>query len=560
MAFNSTQPRGTTANKSVLIPVMTLEGHNPVTSNLPNGKQHINLYVSTVAYFPDGKQIISGSEDKTARRWDLQAGKEIEKARDLCGQEVWAVAVSGDGRWVVTSITGEASGELKACDVETGVVKTFDGHSGWITCIDISTDSTLLVSGADDSTARIWNLDTGRLVAGPFESLDALGAVRLSQNSKKLAVMSDVARYFEVWNVETQTLDVRIGKCHEAPGTYAPVFWTGQGQTIISAFSFTDDDARIIYEFNASTLGIVGAPFEGHTDTINGLALSFDYALLASASDDDTIKLWAFESRQLLASFTVQNPDRIILSPDSRQLTYTMWNETKIYICDIPSEILAIVQGARPNTSAPKDPLFADLLTSNATRRGVCRTPAISPVARPLRQLPTIYPQQPTFLRYLHKILPLRTNAVPPVQNDQPHDPLDFPAILPLPNCSPSSRATTRGRSDTANHENSRSTPLPLATQPFAAPTTFKPRLYSISTWWPARAGHASPPIVDVPLAPGKLRYATAGAPSFDDDLIRDEDFVPSAPLSPHPNSQRPSTGVQVITGQHGSGRLCGCF
>ncbi|KAG2751860.1 hypothetical protein P692DRAFT_20872094 [Suillus brevipes Sb2] len=42
---------------------------------------------------------------------------------------------------------------------------------------------------------------------------------------------------------------------------------------------------------------------------ITGLALSADYyVLLPSASDDDTIKLWSFESRQLLASFDVHAP------------------------------------------------------------------------------------------------------------------------------------------------------------------------------------------------------------------------------------------------------------
>ncbi|KIK34814.1 hypothetical protein CY34DRAFT_47852, partial [Suillus luteus UH-Slu-Lm8-n1] len=75
-----------------------------------------------------------------------------------------------------------------------------------------------------------------------------------------------------------------------------------------------------IYEFDASTLETVGTPFKGHTGRVTGLALSFDGALLASSSRDDTIKLWAVESRQLLASFHVQNPWLLILSPDSRKL------------------------------------------------------------------------------------------------------------------------------------------------------------------------------------------------------------------------------------------------
>jgi WD40 repeat protein len=79
-------------------------------------------------------------------------------------------------------------------------------------------------------------------------------------------------------------------------------------RSCIQHFNFTNDAsaARTISEFDTSTLEMVGAPFEGHTKVITHLALSFD-CLLASTSRDDTIKLWAFESRQFLA-FAVQIP------------------------------------------------------------------------------------------------------------------------------------------------------------------------------------------------------------------------------------------------------------
>jgi len=70
----------------------------------------------------------------------------------------------------------------------------------------------------------------------------------------------------------------------------------------------------------------------------------FDCALLASTSRfNKTIKLWAFESRQLLASFDAHNLRTLILSPNSRQLAYTTWDQSRIHICDIPPDILARV-------------------------------------------------------------------------------------------------------------------------------------------------------------------------------------------------------------------------
>jgi WD40 repeat protein len=286
--------------------------------------------------------MISGSHDKTTRQWDLKRGKEIEEARGVCEGYVCAVAVSRNGRWVATGGGEVNRAELKVCEVKTGIVKTFEGHSQQIFCVDISADNTRLASGSFDRTARIWNLDTGKLMAGPFKSENYVGTVRFSPDSKKLAVMSCWGWCLEVWDVQSQKLDVRIGTYSGGTVTNVPVFWTNDNKNIIAAFSFTQDvHAKTIYEFDGSTLETVGTPFQGHTEAVTRLALSFRGALLASASIDNTIKLWDYESRQLLASFDVQNPQIIVLSPNSRQLAYVNENDYKIYICDTPPEVLA---------------------------------------------------------------------------------------------------------------------------------------------------------------------------------------------------------------------------
>lgn len=386
--------------------------------------------------------MISGSWDKSALQWDLQAGQEIEEARNICERGIWAVAVSRDGRWAITGGGGLGHGELKVIEVETGIVKQFEGHSRGISSIDISADSKFLASGSWDRTTRIWNLGTGELVAGPFESIDWVGAVRFSSDSKKLAVKSEAGKCLEVWDVHTEALDVRVGEFGETPFTSAPVFWTNRNKTIVAAFTFTLDDATTIYEFDALTLETVGAPFEAHTKTVRGLALSLDSALLASAADDNTIKVWAFESRQLLASFNARTPETLILSPDSSQIAYTTGR--KILICNTPLDILASIGRAleaRGGASADKNSRLDRLLNSHVTRPPptVRRYQATSPVTSfahaPHRPLPEIHPEQPGILRHLRKILRFSSRAitVPPAWKDQTHDPLDFSAMSPLP-------------------------------------------------------------------------------------------------------------------------------
>jgi WD40 repeat protein len=97
------------ATKSILTPSITLKGH---------GNR-----IESISYAPDGQRMISGSQDNTARHWDLKEGKEIEEVRDVCKEEIWAVAVSRDGRRVVIGDGDNHRGVLKACEVETGIVK-----------------------------------------------------------------------------------------------------------------------------------------------------------------------------------------------------------------------------------------------------------------------------------------------------------------------------------------------------------------------------------------------------------------------------------------------------
>jgi WD40 repeat protein len=210
------------------------------------------------------------------------------------------------------------------------------------------------------------------------------------------------------------------------------------------------------------TLDTVRTPFQGHTNHIQDLALSFDCALLVSSSHDNTIKFWAFESRQLLASFDVHNPCTLILSPKARQVTYTVCNSQNIFICNIAPNILATIW---PGQEVPIGLLYdtlSHMLTpsyrpmhstihksvthsmyviqflhsttpltlsqSDATIRPAAMQPAaVSFANKPSSQSPTIYQQMFFALRHLRKLLPFsfRRDAVLLAGIVEPRDPLD---------------------------------------------------------------------------------------------------------------------------------------
>ena len=97
---------------------------------------HTDKVVST-AYSPDGKRIVSGSADKTARVWDAETGKTI---KTLTGHtdRVASAAYSPDGKRIVTASWDDA---IRIWDAETGkTIKTLNGHEGDVHSASFSPD------------------------------------------------------------------------------------------------------------------------------------------------------------------------------------------------------------------------------------------------------------------------------------------------------------------------------------------------------------------------------------------------------------------------------------
>ena len=66
--------------------------------------------VTSVAWSPDGKTLLSGSYDNTARLWDVATGRELHVFRGH-RNFVWTVNFSADGKRIVTAGGGARNGQ-----------------------------------------------------------------------------------------------------------------------------------------------------------------------------------------------------------------------------------------------------------------------------------------------------------------------------------------------------------------------------------------------------------------------------------------------------------------
>ena len=111
--------------------------------------------VMAVAVTPNGKNVISGSDDNTLRVWDVESGEEL---RRLEGHTSWveAVAVTPNGKNV---ISGSYDNTLKVWDIETGqVIASFSGDGSLHACA-VSPDGVTIIAGEASGRVHFLRLE-----------------------------------------------------------------------------------------------------------------------------------------------------------------------------------------------------------------------------------------------------------------------------------------------------------------------------------------------------------------------------------------------------------------
>ena len=115
--------------------------------------------MSSVAYSPDGRHIISGSHDFTIRIWDAKTGAAVGGPLEGHTGSVSSVACSPDGRHI---ISGSDDDSIRIWDAKTGaaVGNPLKGHTHRVLSVAYSSDGLYIVSGSFDNTIRMWDAFT----------------------------------------------------------------------------------------------------------------------------------------------------------------------------------------------------------------------------------------------------------------------------------------------------------------------------------------------------------------------------------------------------------------
>jgi WD40 repeat protein/serine/threonine protein kinase len=241
--------------------------------------------VRSVVFSPDGRRIVSGSFDKTLKVWDAESGAETLTLKGHPGS-VTSVAFSPDGRRIISGSAAQfpnISSEIRVWDAADGSeLLTLAGNIDDVTSVAFSPDGGRIIGGSGDRTIKEWDAKTGQDALTLKGHTGTVTSVAFSPDGRRI-ISGSADCTVKVWDANTgQDRLTLIGHT----GNVTSVAFSPNGGWIISG-----SGDRTIKVWHAKT-GQEALTLKGHTGTVTSVAFSPDGRRIVSGSADLKLKVW----------------------------------------------------------------------------------------------------------------------------------------------------------------------------------------------------------------------------------------------------------------------------
>lgn len=270
----------------------TLTGHSGTLSS-----------VNALAISPDDYTLASASDDKIIKLWDLNTQKVLAT---LSGhsQAVKSVAFSPDGKILATAGDDKT---IKLWQVETlQEICTLLGHLQAVKSVAFSPDGQILASGSWDKTIKLWDVNTGTEICTLTGHQLKVNSVAFSPQGQLLASAS-YDRTIRLWQIPKRGEGTLIQNrpCYSLLSTLSGHAWavltvafSPDGQILATG---SDDNTIKLWEVNT---GQLICTLVGHSWSVVAVAFTADGETLLSASCDKTVKLWRLSTAEEIVTLS----------------------------------------------------------------------------------------------------------------------------------------------------------------------------------------------------------------------------------------------------------------
>ena len=206
-------------------------------------------------------------------------------------QPIRSVVFNGDSQF---ALSGSDDKTMRLWDVESGrALRVFEGHTDSVWSVAFSADEKYALSGSADRTMRLWEVESGRGLRIFKGHTNSIWSVAFSTDGKS-ALSGSADNALRLWDVESGRA-LRVFDGHTA--SVLSVAFSVDGK---SALSGSADKTLRLWDLQR---GFALRIFEGHTDSVWSVAFSVDGERALSGSADKTLRLWDLDNNRALGVF-----------------------------------------------------------------------------------------------------------------------------------------------------------------------------------------------------------------------------------------------------------------
>ncbi|WP_157984740.1 nSTAND1 domain-containing NTPase [Lentzea terrae] len=243
--------------------------------------------VNAVAFSPDGKTLAAGSNDSSVRLWTMTDPSSPVPAGMLTGTTGWinAITFSADGTLLAAA---NASARVQLWDLTTRQVRLDLPHSEPATAVAFRDGDRALYTNSADGVARRW------LVPGPVLPTRGRQITGLAFHPDR-PLLIDGGIDTRLWDLEDRDRAVPVGTPLTAPPDSdrmtGNIALSPDGEVLAAAAR--SGNTVVLWDITrADAPRLEPVRLTGHTALLEHVQFSHKGRLLASASDDGTVRLW----------------------------------------------------------------------------------------------------------------------------------------------------------------------------------------------------------------------------------------------------------------------------
>ncbi|MDB9518707.1 hypothetical protein PN466_17310 [Roseofilum reptotaenium CS-1145] len=277
--------------------------------NLIKTFQSKGWWITSLSFSPCCQKIVSSSYGSSVLQlWDISTGEvwNLEGHTEL----IWT-AVFHPCRSIIAS--GSDDKTIRIWDATTQkCLQVLEGHQEWVLSVAFSGDGQVFASASKDATIKLWDIDRGQCLKTLTEHKEGIWSVFLSPDGKIMA-SSGFEPEVKLWNVSTVDCTHTL-KGHTKAIKALAISPDGK---IVASGGF-DNVIRLWEIQTGECLKILS----GHTAPIRTIAFNPDSTLLVSGDNEQTVKFWDIQSRECLQTWQgyVNWIWSIAISPDGKYI------------------------------------------------------------------------------------------------------------------------------------------------------------------------------------------------------------------------------------------------